>query len=80
MDQISHHGMALTRHDLSHCLYSFVRKPVRNSISPSQASSDVQSFRIKDPVSFTKYIKFEFLRHSGSEFYCPIRFEESVKC
>lgn len=38
-----------------------------------QPSAQVIVFNISEPLAFTKYLKFEFLSHAGSEFYCPLR-------
>lgn len=33
---------------------------------------DVQSFEIKNPLIWARYLKIEILSHYGNEFYCPI--------
>ena len=33
---------------------------------------DLQSFKIKNPLIWARYLKIEILSHYGNEFYCPI--------
>lgn len=33
---------------------------------------DLQSFHIKNPLIWARYIRIEFLSHWGQEFYCPV--------
>lgn len=38
----------------------------------AQNIRDVQSFEIKNPLIWARYLKIEILSHYGNEFYCPI--------
>lgn len=38
----------------------------------AQNIRDVQSFDIKNPLIWARYLKIEILSHFGNEFYCPI--------
>lgn len=38
----------------------------------AQNIRDVQSFDIKNPLIWARYLKIEILSHYGNEFYCPI--------
>jgi hypothetical protein len=35
-------------------------------------SRDIQAFLIDNPMIWARYVRFEFLTHYGSEFYCPL--------
>ena len=35
-------------------------------------SRDVQSFLVKNPIIWARYITIEFLSHYGNEYYCPL--------
>lgn len=35
-------------------------------------SREIQAFLIDNPIIWARYVRFEFLTHYGSEFYCPL--------
>ncbi|ORX64777.1 hypothetical protein BCR32DRAFT_212401, partial [Anaeromyces robustus] len=35
-------------------------------------SRDIQVFKIKNPISYVKYVRFDFLNYYGYEYYCPL--------